>query len=155
MIAAIVALAVAQPVPDTWLDAVQAIETGGEKNPDAAVGDGGKARGRFQFWAIAWKDCSAVRKAAGLKTYPYSKATDPVVAREYARTWLSYLQHRLTKEIGRPALAGETWLAWNLGFEGFRRHKFQMSLVPEAKYIKAAKIQASIPVKPAALCTTK
>jgi SNF2 family DNA or RNA helicase len=36
VIAAIVALAVAQPVPETWLDAVQSIETGGIKNPDAA-----------------------------------------------------------------------------------------------------------------------
>ena len=155
MIAAIVALAVSTPVPDTWLDAVQVIETGGHPNPDAAVGDGTRAKGRFQFHKEAWVDCTKVRKAAGLKTYPYSKATDPVVAREYAKTWLSYLMHRLTKEIGRPALAGETWLAWNLGFEGFRRHKFQMSLVPEAKYIKAAKIQAAIPIKLIPVCTTK
>jgi hypothetical protein len=85
----------------------------------------------------------------------YARDRHRRVAREYARTWLSYLQHRLTAQIGRPALAGETWLAWNLGFEGFRRHQFQMALVPEAKYIKAAKIQASVPFKPVALCTTK
>jgi hypothetical protein len=144
MITAIVALAIAQPVPEKWVDAVQAIETGGEKNPDAAVGDGTRAKGRFQFHKEAWADCTKVRKAAGLKTYPYSKATDAKVAREYATTWLSYLQHRLTKDIGRPANAGETWLAWNLGYEGFRRYGFQLAMVPDAKFIKAAKINNSI-----------
>lgn len=144
MIAAIVALAVAQPVPEKWVDAVQTIETGGEANPDAAVGDGGKAKGRFQFHKAAWLDATKVRKAAGLKTYPYAKAGDPTIAREYARTWLSYLQHRLTREIGRPANAGETWLAWNLGFEGFRLYKFQLALVPDAKFLKAAKINNSV-----------
>lgn len=140
MIAAIVALAVAQPVPDKWVDAVEQIETGGEQAPDLATGDGGKAAGRFQFHKTAWLDCTKVRKAAGLKTYPYSKARDPKVAREYATTWLSYLRHRLTKDIGRAANAGETWLAWNLGYEGFRRYKFQLATVPDAKFVKAARI---------------
>lgn len=141
MIAAIVALAVAQPVPHTWIDAVEQIETGGEKAPDQATGDGGKAAGRFQFHKTAWLDCTKVRKAAGLKTYPYSKARDAAIARDYATTWLSYLRHRLTKDIGRAANAGETWLAWNLGYEGFRRYKFQLALVPDAKFDKAVKIE--------------
>lgn len=144
MIAAIVALAVAQPVPEKWIDAVEQVETGGHPAPDSATGDGTRAKGRFQFHKEAWADCSKVRKAAGLKTYPYSKARDAVVAREYARTWLSYIRHRLTKDIGRAANAGETWLAWNLGYEGFRRYSFQLALVPDAKFIKAARINQQI-----------
>lgn len=144
MIAAIVALAVASPVPETWVDAVQSVESGGQRNPDAATGDGTRAAGRFQFHKESWADCTKVRKAAGLKTYPYAKARDPQAAREYAKTWLSYLQHRLTREIGRPANAGETWLAWNLGIEGFRRYKFQLALVPDDKFTKAARINNTV-----------
>lgn len=137
----ILALAVAAtaPVPDSWLDAVEQIESSGRGSatPD---GDGGKARGPFQWWSVAWSDCSKVRKAQGLPVYPYSKARDPKASREYARTWLTHLRDRLTKEIGRPASAAETWLAYNMGFEGFRRHDFQWALVPSAKFDKALKV---------------
>lgn len=136
-----IAAAVAEPVPKTWLDAVQSVETGGEANPDKAVGDGGKARGRFQFHRSAWADCSIVRKAQGKPVHPYSKATDPVIATEYAKTWLTALRERLTAEIGRPAMAHEVWLAYNLGFVGFKRFSFQPSLVTdEARYRKAMTI---------------
>lgn len=136
-----VAAATAEPIPKTWLDAVQSVETGGEANPDKAVGDGGKAKGRFQFHRTAWSDCSIVRKAQGKKVYPYSKATDPAIATEYATTWLTFLRERLTAEIGRPAMAHEVWLAFNLGFAGFKRHLFQTALVPDDfRYNKAIQI---------------
>lgn len=128
-------------VPESWVDAVAQVETGGEAAPDSAVGDGGKAKGRFQFHKPAWTDCSTVRKAAGLKTWPYAKATDPVIAREYARTWLTHLRERITAEIGRPAFAHEVWLAYNLGFAGFKSVFFQVALVDDpARYAKAMKV---------------
>ncbi len=136
-----IAAAVAEPVPKTWLDAVQSVETGGEANPDAAFGDGKRARGRFQFHKEAWTDCSIVRKAQGKPVHPYSKATDPVIATEYAKTWLTDLRERLTAEIGRPAMAHEVWLAYNLGFVGFKKHGFQATLVPDDfRYNKAIQI---------------
>lgn len=124
------------PVPDAWIDAVEHIESSGrgEATPD---GDGGKASGPFQFWSVAWADCSKVRKAQGLPTYPYSKAKDRKAAREYARTWLTHLRDRLHAQIGRQPNAAETWLAYNLGFTGFARHDFQWGLVPQAKFDKA------------------
>ena len=137
-----VAIAAMQPVPETWLDAVAQIES---KNRSVS-GDNGKAAGVFQFHSGTWGDCSKVRKAAGLKTYPYSKANDPVVAREYARTWLSYLRVKLTEAIGRPPHLGEVWLAYNMGLTGFRKYSYQWSFVPEAKYIKAVKLLMSVPV---------
>ena len=131
----------ATPVSDRWLDAIQKIETGGEAAPDNAVGDGGKARGRFQFHRAAWTDCSKIRKEMGLPTYPYSKATDKAIATDYARTWLTALRERLAGEIGRPARADEVWLAFNLGFSGFKKHHFQTHLVTDdARYNKAVQI---------------
>lgn len=132
-----VAFVNANPVPEKWIDAIQVVESGGEANPDAAVGDGGKAKGRFQFHKSAWEDCSKVRKANKERVHPYSKAKDPAIAREYARTWLTHLRRRLTAQIGRPADAAETWLLYNLGWTGFERFGFHYALVPPAKFEKA------------------
>ena len=134
-----------EPVPNRWLDAIQQVETGGQKNPDKAVGDSGLAKGRFQFHRSAWTDCSAVRKSQGKPVYPYSKASDPIIATEYARTWLGYLRERMTLEIGRPALAHEVWLAYNMGFSGFKKYGFQSVLVPDDfRYNKSIQIFNSV-----------
>ena len=144
MILAAVALSLAtvEPVPETWLDAVAHVETGGERNPDAALGDGKKARGRFQFHKEAWADCSKVRKKAGLPVHPYAKASDPVVSREYARTWLTYLRGVLLERIGRTPFPGEVWLAFNLGLEGFAGYGYQWAMVPACTFDKARTVNS-------------
>ena len=132
-----VASVVANPVPEAWVDAVEHVESGGRN----ISGDKGKAAGVFQFWATAWADCSKVRAKAGLPVHPYHMATNRKVAREYARTWLTYLRNRLTIEIGRPASAAETWLAYNLGLTGFKAVGYQWAFVPADKFSKALTIQ--------------
>ena len=132
-----VASVVANPVPESWVDAVEHVESGGRN----ISGDKGKAAGVFQFWAVAWADCSKVRAKAGLPVHPYHMATNRKVAREYARTWLTYLRNRLTIEIGRPASAAETWLAYNLGLTGFKAVGYQWAFVPADKFSKALTIQ--------------
>lgn len=120
----------APEVPDNWVDAVAHVESGGEKDPDKAVGDAGRAKGRFQFWSVAWSDCSKVRAKYGLKTYPYSKATDPEISRSYAKTWLGYMRRVVSKQIGRPATLAETWGAYNRGVGGFQRIGFDLKSMP-------------------------
>lgn len=139
----------ASPVPDTWLDAVERVESGGEKNPDLALGDGKKARGRFQFHKSAWDDTTEIRRTTRQKTYPYSKAHDPVIAREYARTWLTHLRDRVSIAIGRKAYAHETWLAYNLGYAGFKRFNFQASapMLDDRKFEKAMSIYREVHVR--------
>lgn len=132
-----VASVVADPVPEAWVDAVEHVESGGRN----ISGDHGKAAGCFQFWATAWADCSKVRKKAGLTVHPYAKATDRTIARDYARTWLTYLRNRLTIEIGRPASAAETWLAYNLGLAGFKAIGYQWAFAPHEKFSKALTVQ--------------
>lgn len=132
------------PVPETWVDAVQHIESGFNSRADVE-GDGGRAAGVFQFWRSAWDDCSKVRKARGEKTHPYSKAKDPKVAREYARTWLSYLRVRLAYEYGRIPNVGEVWLAYNLGMKGFSKYGFDMDKVPSMRRDKALRVIHYVP----------
>ena len=127
----------ADPVPEAWVDAVAQVESAGRSS---AIGDKGLARGAWQFHRAAWADCSRLRKAAGLPIYPYSQATNQAKAREYARTWLTWLRDQLSARIGRSALAHETWLAFNLGLTGFQAYRYQAVLVPEKRYQAAMKI---------------
>lgn len=129
-------------MPTHWVNAVEQIESSG-RGASTPLGDSGLARGPFQFHRSAWEDCTEVRRQAGLKTYSYSKASDPAIARQYATSWLSYLRSRLTLKLGRQPNLGETWLAWNLGMTGFARYGYRIDFVPERKMRKAATLNAA------------
>lgn len=132
-------LLASEAVPEPVVQAVEMVESSGRGalTPD---GDGGKAKGPLQWHAVAWKDCSAIRRKAGLEVYPYSAASDPAKARDYARTWLTALKVRLAKQIGRAPFPGEIWLAWNLGWSGYARYGFSLAFVPRAKFDKARQV---------------
>lgn len=65
---------------DKLLDAIVAVETGGESDPDNAVGDGGKALGAFQVWRSYWVD--AVERNPHLKSRGYAAVKDRAYARQ-------------------------------------------------------------------------
>lgn len=132
-------LLASEAVSDPVLQAVEHVESSGRgaMTPD---GDGGKAKGPLQWHSVAWADCSKVRRKAGLSVHPYASASDPAIARDYARTWLTALKVRLAQQIGRQPFPGEIWLAWNLGWSGFRRYGFQWAEVPAAKFEKARQV---------------
>ena len=132
-------LLASESVSDPVVQAVEQVESSGRGalTPD---GDGGKAKGPLQWHAVAWKDCSAIRRKAGLAVYPYAAASDPAKARDYARTWLTALKVRLAKQIGRAPFPGEIWLAWNLGWSGYARYGFSLAFVPRAKFDKARQV---------------
>jgi len=133
------ALLTSEAVSDPIVQAVEQVESSG-RGAATPRGDGGKAIGPLQWHSVAWRDCSAVRRKAGLPVYPYSDAANPARAREYARTWLTVLKVRLAGVIGRQPFPGEIWLAWNLGWTGFRRYGFQWAEVPAAKFEKARQV---------------
>jgi hypothetical protein len=144
-------LLASEAVPEAFLQAVEQVESSGRGalTPD---GDGGLARGPLQWHSVAWKDCSAIRRKAGLVVYPYADARNPARARDYARTWLTALKIRLAEQIGRQPFPGEIWLAWNLGWTGFRRYGFQWADVPAAKFEKARQVNTlawGLPKRPA------
>jgi hypothetical protein len=133
------ALLTSEAIPEQTLQAVEHIESSGRgaKTPD---GDGGLAKGPLQWHSVAWKDCSAIRRKAGLAVYPYADAANPAKARDYARTWLTVLKVRLAGQIGRQPYPGEIWLAWNLGWSGYERYGFSWAEVPAAKFNKALQV---------------
>ena len=91
MIAALLAAALTVPPPAGTdvrriLDTLRAVETGGERDPDRAVGDGGKATGAYQIWRVYWVD--ACEYDPSLRERDYQSVTD----REYAeRVVIAYL----------------------------------------------------------------
>ena len=138
----ILASAAYAPMPERWVNAVEQVESSG-RGSATPPGDSGLAKGSFQFHRSAWFDCSEVRRKAGLPTYPYSKASDPLIARQYATSWLSYLRAKLIIKLGRMPNLGETWLAYNLGMTGFARYGYRIDYVPERKMRKAATLNAA------------
>jgi len=144
-------LLASEAVSEPMLQAVEQVESSGRgaKTPD---GDGGLAKGCLQWHSVAWKDCSAIRRKAGLPVYPYADAAKPARAREYARTWLTVLKVRLAKQIGRQPFPGEIWLAWNLGWTGFEKYGFSWAYVPRVKFDKARQVNTlawGLPKRPA------
>ena len=91
MIAALLAASLTVPPPAGTdvrriLDTLRAVETGGERDPDRAVGDGGKALGAYQVWRVYWVD--ACEYDPTLRESDYQAVTD----REYAeRVVIAYL----------------------------------------------------------------
>ena len=91
MIAALLAASLTVPPPAGTdvrriLDTLQRVETGGERDPDLAVGDGGKALGAYQVWRVYWVD--ACEYDPTLRERGYEAVTD----REYAeRVVIAYL----------------------------------------------------------------
>lgn len=135
------ALLGSEAISEPLLDAVEQVESSG-RGAKTPKGDGGKATGPFQWHLVAWKDCSAIRYKAGLEVYPYARAIEPDIARDYARTWLTALKVRLAREIGRQPFPGEVWLAWNLGWTGFGKYGFSWAYVPRVKFDIARQVNA-------------
>jgi len=82
-------LAIAPPAgTDTRaiLDAIRTVETGGERDPDNAIGDGGDALGAYQIHRSYWLD--ATEKDPALRSLGYESVTDRAIAE---RVVLAYL----------------------------------------------------------------
>lgn len=58
-----------------WLDAIAQVESGGR---DDAVGDAGKAIGRYQIWRVYWQD--AIAHCPTLKDARYEDVTERIYA---------------------------------------------------------------------------
>jgi hypothetical protein len=75
-----------------FLQALATVESGGK---DSAVGDDGKAIGRYQVWETYWSDAVAFAPAIGGK---YSDCTDKVYAE---RVLMAYFLRYGKKAMGR------------------------------------------------------
>ncbi len=120
------------------IEQIIAIESSGKAN---ARGDGGKARGCAQFHYAAWLDVTSWRKARGLSTESFSQAFDPMVSRAYLHSWLTLNSHRFEDHTGRKPTGAELYAIHNLGFEGFRKAKFDLANCPAITRRKAKLIR--------------
>lgn len=115
-------------VCEKFLDSVAMIES---SRNHLAVGDGGRARGEFQFHKAAWEQVSSARKLVSKPTYPYhTHAHDKVVAREYAREYLTWISSSLERRLGRKAEGWEVYAAYNRGVAGFARLGYKFENLP-------------------------
>jgi hypothetical protein len=125
-------------ITEKFLDALALVESSGNA---AAIGDGGRARGPFQFWREAWQD--ADRKLKLNKSYELY-ATDPAVSRLYARAHLTTLETRLAAALCYPPTTEQLYAAWNLGLTGFERRGFLLSRCPLTTQRAAAKLKSQL-----------
>jgi hypothetical protein len=100
----VLALAVNPPVgfdPTPILDAIEAVETGGQRDPANAIGDGGKALGPMQIHRVYWLDAvdHDPSLVASGETY------DNVRCRVYARRVVMAYWSRYAKSWDAETLA--------------------------------------------------
>ena len=114
-------------ITPAMLDKVIAIESSG--NPSAR-GDRGAGLGLAQFHYPAWQDTSAWRIKQGLPAYPYHKALDAGIARDYLHSWLSINAARFKAATGRPATLVDLYAIHNLGFSGYQERGFDIQRCP-------------------------
>lgn len=67
------------------LDAIRRVETGGCKDPSAAVGDNGKAIGPFQIHRVYWQDAVEHSGIGGT----YADCRDEAYARKVVRAYMA------------------------------------------------------------------
>lgn len=69
------------------LNAIRAVETGAESDPDHAIGDGGKALGAYQIHRSYWLD--ATEKDPALRSLGYESVTDRDIAERVVIAYLT------------------------------------------------------------------
>jgi hypothetical protein len=117
-------------VSERFLDTLERVESQGCAT---ALGDNGRARGPYQFWAVAWHDVSAHRKLTGLAIASYATgATNRATARSYVRSYLGMLTLQLTAALGRAPTPAELYAAYNMGFSSLKRSGFNLARCPAA-----------------------
>lgn len=97
------------PIPAKFLHTIGAVES---NNDDSAVGDKGKARGRYQIWQICFKDAQIYDKS--LANIPYSAVTNQIIANKVLTAYLNKYCQKEIKQNNFEVMAR----TWNGGPDG-------------------------------------
>ena len=126
---ALIWLLVAAPVSagSHFLDRLAAVESRGNNN---ALGQRGE-RGAWQLSRVAWSDVDRERARNGLPIHPHTSAHDPVIAREYAASYVSILSRRI-RSHGIDPTEDRIGIAWNRGLAIALRTNFDGVNCPPA-----------------------
>jgi len=138
LLALLLASASLQAITPGQVEAVIQVESSGNPNAIGRLGE----RGLLQFFPAAWADTTLWRARHGLPTYGYGTwSTDAGVGLEYATSWLTYLEDRLTTALGRKPTIGEVYAAHQLGFAGFKSKGFDLRRCPRITRVVAARLE--------------
>jgi len=99
---------------DQLLKAIATVES---NNNDSAVGDCGKAIGRYQIWESYVSDVNRFAKT----TFTWEDAKDPKKAKVIVTLYLNHYGKRYTKLTGKPVTPKVLSRIHNGGPNGFRK----------------------------------
>ena len=137
-LALLVAASTLHAVTPGQVEAIIFVESSGNPKAIGRLGE----RGLCQFFPAAWADTTRWRARHGLPTYGYhSWALDEGVSREYATSWLTLNEERLTARLGRPPTIGELYAAHQLGFAGFASKGFDLRRCPTITKVVVARLE--------------
>lgn len=138
-------------VTDKLLAAVCQVESsgratvGGDRDPRTGEF---RARGAFQFWRPTWEHVTSLRRQAGLQTYSYKEGSHNLrVSREYAKSYLLWLEKYLHRHGVYTPTAGQLYMAYNCGPTSARRKGFKLKNAPAHTQRAAARIEQMIKQK--------
>jgi hypothetical protein len=94
---------------DEGLPILAVLETGGERDPDQAIGDGGLAVGRYQIHPIMVRE---VNRILGKEAFTLEDRTDRYASERIART---YLAHWLPRRFGSDYQPRHIAMLWKGG----------------------------------------
>lgn len=88
-------------VPEKLLDAIATVES---NNDDKAIGDKGRAIGRFQIWKTYVDEVNRIcRLKKNGKTFSYEDRKDAVKSREMVRIYLEFWGRQYERNTGKKA----------------------------------------------------
>jgi hypothetical protein len=123
---------------------VDAVAVAESNNDSQAVGDGGKARGAYQMWQIAWQQTTVERRKEGKQVYHFAYAHDAFVSREYAKSYLEWCAKAMERKLGRPATSWETYACYARGIGNFEDINYRYDRLPARTKKAIGKIYARL-----------
>lgn len=121
-----------------FLQCVALVESGGDVK---AVGDGGRARGAFQLHRAAWIESAEWLRKSGKRAWAWGDWQNVDAQRETAQAYFKILAGRLER-AGAKVDPVNLYLAYTMGFQGFKDCDFDRSKVPGAKLNSAERVEA-------------
>ena len=139
-------VASASPADARWLDAVALVES---SNNSSAIGDGGRARGSFQFHRDAWE----VARGIDTRVVEYYRgSTNAAQSRLAAAAYLTWLRQRFAANGVAMPTPSQLYAAYNCGFAGFKtKYKFDVARTPRSTRAACARLELGLRRHDAAL----
>jgi hypothetical protein len=112
------------------LNAIGDIETGSHPNPRLAIGDWGKARGRYQQHRASFIDGCTQLMREGKSAYSFDQWKSPIIQDEVAFAYIRWIRNRIAAAGVTNPTPEQIALCWNYGFSKSKAIKFDITKAP-------------------------